>query len=452
MALLYRMGTGNGSGGSIPQDYERIKISVSTYVGGKVSDLYGKAITLYDVTDSTTESITIDSSVIYAYMPKNHIYYLEYPSVNGYKKPNNSARYTAVGGNENAINITFEQWMATIELSWLCENSISWTLKKGTTIIDSGSATSNGSKTISVYEIGTYTITSTVDGETASESIEVTELKTYNLFISADYVTLNITTDDTELQNSTVKVYLGTDNTGTLLDTVTLVNGVGISKLGKSKVGDVTQTAVNLYVYEPVNDVDENITVNAFSEYNVELMLAIMTLFKNGVFFDGSTINDLVKYTLDTYNTTGFGCNISFTEKDDKSFDFSVSKRDEAQYIHGGFYVPTKIPKNIPANTELVIISSDGTENWMSFTFQANWQTKVNGFGFTTTLPASNRYVEFWGSDGWTEPYNGVNTNGESLKTNNTNDISADTVYLGFNIRGKSAIGNIKTIKLVKAS
>ena len=254
------------------------------------------------------------------------------------------------------------------------------------------------------------------------------------------------------MQNSTVKVYLGTDNTGTLLDTVTLVNGVGISKLGKSKVGDVTQTAVNLYVYEPDNDVDENITVNAFSEYNVELMLAIMTLFKNGVFFDGSTINDLVKYTLDTYNTTGFGCNISFTEKDDKSFDFSVSERAEVRYIHGGFYVPTKIPKNIPANTELVIISSDDTENWASFTSQSSWQTKVNGFGFTTTLPASNRYVEFWGIDGWTEPYNGVNTNGESLKTNNTNDISADTVYLGFNIRGKSAIGNIKTIKLVKAS
>ena len=449
MALLYRIGTGNGSGGSVPQDYERIKISISTYVGGKVSDLYGTAITLYDVTDSTTESITIDSSVIYAYMPKNHIYYLEYPSVNGYKKPNNSARYTAVGGNENAINITFEQWMATIELSWLCESSISWTLKKGTTIIDSGSATSNGSKTISVYEIGTYTITSTVDGETASESIEVTELKTYNLVISADYVTLNITTDDTELQNSTVNVYLGTDNTGTLLDTVTLVNGVGISKLGKSKVGDVTQTAVNLYVYEPVNDVDENITVNAFSEYNVELMLAIMTLFKNGVFFDGSTINDLVKYTSDA---SGWGCGISLTEKDDKSFDFSVSKRAEVTQIHGGFYVPTKIPKNIPANTELVIISSDDTENWASFTFQASWTTKINGFGFTTKLPASNRYAEYWGYDGWTEPYNGVNINGESLKTNNTNDISAGTVYLGFNVRGKSVTGNIKTIKLMKAS
>ena len=450
MALLYRMGTGNGSGGSIPQDYERIKISISTYVGGKVSDLYGKAITLYDVTDSTTESITIDSSVIYAYMPKNHIYYLEYPSVNGYKKPNNSARYTAVGGNENAINITFEQWMATIELSWLCENSISWTLKKGTTIIDSGSATSNGSKTISVYEIGTYTITSTVDGETASESIEVTELKTYNLFISADYVTLNITTDDTELQNSTVKVYLGTDNTGTLLDTVTLVNGVGISKLGKSKVGDVTQTAVNLYVYEPVNDVDENITVNAFSEYNVELMLAIMTLFKNGVFFDGSTINDLVKYTSDI---AGWSCGISLTEKDDKSFDISVSPNsNDSINTHGGFYVPTKIPIDIPANSELIIISSDDTENWASFTKYFHWAAKVNGFGFTSTLPATNNYINDWGNTNWTEPYNGVDKEGERLKTTNTSNITANTVYLGFNVRGYSATGNIKTIKLVKAN
>lgn len=442
MAVLYRMGTGNGSGGDIPQDYERIKISISTYIGGKVSDLVGNIIILHDITDSTTESITIDSGVIYAYMPKNHIYYLEYPSVSGYKKPSDSARYTAVGGNENVIGVTFEQWIATIEFYWSCESSISWTLKKGTKIIDSGSDTSSGSKTIPVYEIGTYTITATVDGESASESIDVTELKSYNLIISADYVTLNITTDDTELQNSTVKVYLGTDNTGTLLDTVTLVNGVGISKLGKSKVGDVTQTAVNLYVYEPVNDVDENITVNAFDEYNVELMLAIMTLFKNGVFFDGSTIDDLVKYTSDK---SGWGCGISLTEKDNKSFDFSVSKT--TSNTQGGFYVPTKIPKDIPANTELVIISSDDTENWVSFTLEYDWQTKINGFGFTTTLPETNDYINSWGYTGWTAPFNG-----KEGKTNNTSDITANTVYLAFNVRGNYATGNIKTIKLVKAS
>ena len=176
-------------------------------------------------------------------------------------------------------------------------------------------------------------------------------------------------------------------------------------------------------------------------------MLAIMTLFKNGVFFDGSTINDLVKYTSDN---SGWGCGISLTEKDDKSFDFSVYQT--VTYTHGGFYVPTKIPINIPKNSELIIISSNDTENWVSFTKEYNWTTKVNGFGFTNTLPASNNYINDWGATGWTEPYNGVNTAGESLKTTNTNDISADTVYLGFNIRGYYATGNIKTIKLVKAS
>lgn len=345
MALV-RLAKGGGGGGEIPSDYERLKISISTYIGGSIGDLLGNTIVLNDTTDGTTENLTIDSSVVYAYVPKNHTYYLVYPSVNGFSKPNNSSIYTAVGQNENIIDVTFEQWTAMLELSWECENSISWSISNGSITIDSGTSTTNGSKTIYIHEIGTYTATATIDGETETETISITELSTYTLTLSADYVTLNISSDDTELQSAVINIYKGSDNTGILLDTVTLVNGFKSIKLGKSKVGNVATTPCNLYIYNSANDIGVSKNVTSFTDYDVELVL-LKELFlwstSKGIY----DTSDFDKWT----DETGF----VVANSGDK---IKVSHGSYSRSFSFGFYVNTN-----GYNTLKLTVGNNGSES-----------------------------------------------------------------------------------------
>lgn len=207
---------------------------------------------------------------------------------------------------------------AHIDLSWECENSIDWSITNGS-FNRNGSATDSGSEGFFVPSIGNYTFEVDIDGESDTKTFNVSSYDNFTLSVSADYVTLNITTDETDLQSATVQIYKGTDNTGILIDTVTLSDGSATVKLGKSKIGSTLP--VDLYVYEATNDVGVGTKAITYAVYNVAISLGW-----NGILYDNGDEYTQITGGWNSNNITWRNGSTNFTV-------IPVEKESDGMYI-----------------------------------------------------------------------------------------------------------------------